>query len=277
LLPQLLWVVEPKARWAFFEQPVETEGFLAHGWERGAGEGEVAVLADKMEKGQASTVTVAFLVAVSIVGLALIIVLVLQPNLEHFQPSVRHGLVGSLYGVICLLGIAAVFYPAKCKDLFQKQSPLSQASESSGSVRISGHHPDCKNFSVNRIRINRREVCAACSGLLVGAMIALVGSALQFFIGLNIVSASVWLLVLGEICMFLGLAQIKFAGYAKVIVNVVFVAGSFVTLAGADVLGESLLIDIYVLGLIGFLLWLRILLSEQNNRQICQTCRLCFQ
>jgi hypothetical protein len=269
--------MEPKVRRAFFEQPVETEGFLAYGWKWGAREGEIAVLADKMEKGQASTVTVAFLIAASVVGFVLIIVLVLQPNLEHFQPSLRHSLVGSLYSVICLLGIAAVFYPAKCKGLFQKQSPLSQASESSGSVRISGHHPDCKNFSVNRIRINRREVCAACSGLLVGAMIALVGSALQFFIGLNIVSASVWLLVLGEICMFLGLAQIKFAGYAKVIVNVVFVVGSFVTLAGADVLGESLLIDIYVLGLIGFLLWLRILLSEQNNRQICQTCKLCFQ
>ena len=66
-------------------------------------------------------------------------------------------------------------------------------------------------------------------------------------------------------------------GYAKVILNVVFVVGSFVTLAGADVLGESLLIDVYVLGLIGFLLWLRILLSERNNRRICQACKLCFQ
>jgi uncharacterized membrane protein len=269
--------MEPTVRRAFFEQPLEAESFLAHGWSRRAGEGEVAVLADKKEKSQASTITVAFLVALSIVGLALVIVLVLQPNLEHFQPSVRHGLVGSLYSVICFLGIAAVFYPSKCKGLFQKQNPLSQASGTSDSVRISGHHPDCQNFSGNRIRINKREVCAACSGLLVGAIIALVGSVLQFFIGLNIVLASVWLLALGEICMVLGLAQIKFAGYAKVMVNVVFVVGSFVTLAGADVLGESLLVDIYVLGLIGFLLWLRILLSERHNRRICQTCRLCFQ
>jgi hypothetical protein len=220
---------------------------------------------------------VAFLVAVSIVGLALVNVLVLQPNLEHFHPSVRHGLVGSLFSVICLLGITSVLYPAKCKGLFQKQNPLSQASEPSGSVRISGHHPDCQNFSGNRIRINKRAVCAACSGLLVGATIALVGSALQFFIGLNIVSTSVWVLALGEICVVLGLAQTKFAGYAKVLVNMVFVVGSFVTLAGVDVLGENLLVDIYVLGLIGFLLWLRILLSERNNRRICQTCRLCFQ
>jgi hypothetical protein len=220
---------------------------------------------------------VAFLVAVSIVGLALVNVLVLQPSLELSSPSVRHGLVGSLYSVICVFGIAAVFYPAKCMGLFQKQSPLSQTGGASGSVRISGHHPDCQNFSGNRIRVNGREVCAACSGLLVGAIFALVGSALQFFIGLTIISTNVWLLALGEICMVLGLVQIKFAGYAKIVVNVVFVVGSFVTLAGADVLGKSLLVDIYVLGLIGFLLWLRILLSEWNNRRICQMCQACFQ
>jgi hypothetical protein len=218
----------------------------------------------------------AFLVAVSIVGFALVNVLVLQPNLEPSQPSFQHSLVGSLYSVICLLGIAAVFYPAKCKGLFQKQNPLSQTSAPSGSVRVSGHHPDCQNFSGNRIRINGRALCAACSGLLVGAIIALAASALQFFIGINVVSASVWLLALGEIGMVLGLFQIKFAGYAKVILNVVFVAGSFVALAGADVLAGSLLVDLYVLGLIGFLLWLRILLSEWNNRRICGSCQACF-
>jgi hypothetical protein len=269
--------MESKVRRAFFKQQVETEGFLAHGWEWRAGEGEVAVLADEMGKGWASSVAVEFLVAVAVVGLALATVLVLQPNLESFQPFVRQGLVGSLYSFICLLGVAAVFYPTKCKGLFQKQNPLSQTSEASGSVRISGHHPDCQNFSGNRIRVNGREACAACSGLLVGAIIALVGCGLQFFIGVNVVAASLWLLVLGEVFMVSGLAQIKFAGYAKVLLNVVFVVGSFVTLAGADVLGESLLVDIYVLGLIVFLLWLRILLSEWNNRRICQTCRSCFQ
>jgi hypothetical protein len=250
---------------------------LAHGGERRVGKGEVAVLTDKMERGRASTGKVAFLLVVSIVGLALVIVLVQQPYTEHFQSSIRRSLAGSLYSVICLLGITAVFYPAKCKGLFQKQNPLSQTNGLSGSVRISGHHPDCDNFAGNRIRINGREVCAACIGLLVGAIIALFGASSQFFIGLNIVSPSVWLLVLGEIGMLLGLAQIKFSGYAKVIGNGVFVVGSFVTLAGADALGGSLLVDIYVLGLIGFLLWLRILLSERNNRRKCQKCQSCLQ
>jgi hypothetical protein len=250
---------------------------LAYGWKRRAGEGEVAVLADKMKKGGTSTVPVKFLVAVAIVGLAIIFVLVLHPSLKDFQPSIRHSLVGISYCTICVLGIVAVFYPAKCTSIFQKQNPLLQTNGSPGSVHVSGHHPDCQNFSGNRIMIIGRELCAACSGLLVGAIVALVGSAIQFFIGLNIISANIWLLALGEICVVLGLVQFKFSGYAKVILNLFFVVGSFVTLAVADVLSESLLVDIYVIGLIGFLLWLRILLSEWNNRQICQTCRLCFQ
>jgi hypothetical protein len=221
---------------------------------------------------------VAFLVAASIAGLVLIDVLVLQSNSLLFQISVRQSLVGVLFSVICLLGVAAVFYPTKCRETFQRtQNPLSQVGKPSSPIRIRGHHPDCQNFAGNRIRLGQRELCAACSGLLLGAIIAWVSAVLQFFVGLSVVWASLWFLMLGEVGMVLGLAQIKFAGVAKVVVNVVFVVGSFVTLAEADVLGGSLLVDAYVLGLIVFLLWLRILLSERNNRRTCQTCQSCFQ
>ncbi len=219
----------------------------------------------------------AFLVVVSIVGLALVPVLVLQPNVGLFQVSVRYGLVGVLYIAICVLGISAVFYPAKCKSMFRKsQNPLPQANRSSILMQIRGHHPDCQNFSANRIEVGGRAVCAACSGLLIGAIIALLGAVSYFFVGLNVVWSSVWLLALGEIWMLFGLAQIKFAGYAKVIVNAVFVVGSFVTLVETDVLGQSLLVDFYALGIIAFMLWFRILLSEWNNRRICRTCHSCF-
>ena len=220
----------------------------------------------------------AFLVAASIAGLVLIDVLVLQSNSLLFQISVRHSLVGVLYSVIILLGVAAVFYPTKCRGIFQRtQNPLSQVGKPSNLIRIRGHHPDCQNFAGNRIKLGQRELCAACSGLLIGAIIAWISTVLQFFVGLSVVWASVWLLMLGEVGMVLGLTQIKFAGVAKVVVNVVFVVGSFVTLAEADVLGGSVLVDAYVLGLIVCLIWLRILVSERNNRRTCQTCQWCFQ
>ena len=231
-----------------------------------------------MKKAQVSPVSVAFLSAVSIIGLVLIPVLVFQPNSEHVQFFVRQSLVGTLYSAICLLGIAAAFYPTKCRGMFQKpQNPLPQTNKPSSLVQIKGHHPDCQNYLGNKIRVGGRVLCAACSGLLIGAIIALVGAGLYFFVGLNAAWSSIWLIALGEIGMLLGLVQIMFAGYLKTIANMVFVVGSFVTLVVADVLSKSVLVDLYVLGLIGFLLWFRILLSEWNNNRICQTCGSCFQ
>jgi hypothetical protein len=249
---------------------------LAYGQKRCTWEGEVAVLTEKMEKGWVSIASLTFLIVVSVVGLALIPVLVLAPNLIYVQVPIRRGLAGTLYIVTCILGISAVFYSTKCKSLFMKsQSPLSQASKSS--AQIKGHHPDCQNYSANRIKVGGRVICAACSGLLVGAVTVFIGAVLHFFVGLDIVWSSVWLLALGEIWMLLGLAQIRFAGYVKVLVNVIFVVGSFVTLVETDLLGGNILVDLYVLALIVFMLWSRILLSEWNNRRICQKCQLCFQ
>jgi hypothetical protein len=162
--------------------------------------------------------------------------------------------------------------------MFQKtQNPLSQADRPSSPVQAKGHHPYCQSYSGNRITVGGRVFCAACSGLLVGAIIALIGAVVYFFVGLNAVLGSAWLVAFGEIWMLLGLAQIKFAGYVKAILNVVFVVGSFVTLVEVDALAKNVLVDLYLLGLIGFLLWLRILLSEWNNGRTCQMCQSCFQ
>ncbi len=213
----------------------------------------------------------------TVVGLALIPLLALQENLGLFQISARLGLVGILYITICTLGILAVFYPTRCKNMFRKsQNPLPKTNKRLNTIGTKGHHPACESFSANRVIFNGRTVCAACGGLLIGAITAAVGATLYFFAGLNFLSSSVWLLMSGEICILVGLTQIKFAGYVKVAANFFFVIGSFVTLVEADLLGKSLLVDLYVLALIAFVLWLRISLSEWNNRRVCRTCQLCF-
>jgi hypothetical protein len=75
--------------------------------------------------------------------------------------------------------------------------------------------------------------------------------------------------------MLVGLAQIKLGGYVKMAVNAMFVVGSFICLVAADLAAQSLLVDAYVLGLIVFTLWLRILLSEWNNKKMCAECGCC--
>jgi uncharacterized membrane protein len=247
---------------------------LAHGSKRRNGEGEVTVL-EKTKRNWASFAPLGFLIIASTAGLALVPALVQQHNLPQFESLMRYSLVGTLYLVICVLGLLAVFYPAKCTGMFQKtQNPLPQKNKRS--VHIKGHHPDCQNYSANRIQIGGRAVCASCSGLLVGAVAVLIGDVWYFFVGFDVAWSSVWLLVLGEVLMLMGLAQIRFTGYAKLMVNLFFVVGSFVALVETDLLGTSLLVDFYALGLIVFMLWLRILLSDWNNRRICQMCQSCF-
>lgn len=225
-----------------------------------------------------NSVSLALLLAVSVVGIVMIPVLVLQPNLQHSELSIRLNLIGALYSIVCLLGVATIFYPSKCRDIFQNtQNPIVKANNSHSPVQIKGHHPNCQKYSDNRIRVANKVFCAACSGLLIGSIIVLIGSIFYFFIGLNIAGGSIWLVVLGEIWMLLGLAQIRFAGFVKMTVNTLFVVGSLVTLVEIDLLGRSIFVDGYVLGLILLLLSLRIWLSEWNNSRICQACQLCFQ
>ena len=250
---------------------------MAYGTKRGARKGEVTILERKSEKSQLSTASIAFLMVMSCIGLALVPALVMETSWSYSPSAFGHVLTGALYAAVCFLGILAVFFPAQCRGTFQRtQNPHFQANVGSGAIGIKGHHPDCQSFSGNRMKIGSWVFCSACSGLLVGAVIALAGSGLYFFGGLSEGLGSVWLLALGEICMLAGLFQIKLVGYVKVIVNAVFVVGSAIALVETDMLSGSILLDLYVLGLIVFLLWLRILLSEWNNRRVCQTCGSCF-
>ena len=217
-----------------------------------------------------------FLIAVAVFGFGLVTFLVLQPNLPVDSPILRRPLVGSLYIVICVLGIVAVFYPNKCRLVFKKPSQSPYAAKVSAlPVQLVGHHPNCEKFSANRIILHARVFCAACSGLLIGAIVAIVGIVLFSFDLFDMSGEILWILMVGEVLMFAGLAQIRLGGYVKMTVNVLFVIGSCVSLIAVDILGQNLLIDAYMLGLIVYMLWVRILLSEWNNKIICMNCGHC--
>jgi hypothetical protein len=143
-------------------------------------------------------------------------------------------------------------------------------------VKIVGHHPECEKYNPNRIQFAGRSVCAACSGLLVGAVVALGAAGDYFFVGTRVGVGSVLLLLLCEAVMLLGVAQIFFKSYIKAIVNLLFVIGSAIALIEVDLLTHNLLLDLYMLGLIAFMLYLRIALSEWHNRRTCQNCHRCF-
>ena len=230
-----------------------------------------------MPQSETSKFFLPFLVAVSIFGLALVPLLLLQPSLQVYLSPLRRPLVGAIYSMVCIAGVVAVFYPGKCRMMFQKPnvSPGSVKAATSA-IQLKGHHPDCEKFSANRIIIGGSVFCAACSGLLIGAIVAIVVVVL-FSLGFFVLgTGSLWVLAAGEVMMLVGLAQIKMRGYIKMAVNTLFVVGSCISLVMADLAGQSLLVDAYVLGLIVFMLWFRILLSEWNNKRICVACGRCI-
>ncbi len=229
-----------------------------------------------MPKPESSKFFILFLVVAAVFGLALIPLLLLSPNLQADQTSLRRPLVSAVYSVVCIMGVVAVFYPGKCRMMFKKPNISPDSSKpSSSTMQFKGHHPDCEYFLANRITIRGSVFCAACSGLLMGAIVAMVG-VLLFSLGFfSLGIGNYGVLAAGEVLMLVGLAQVKMEGYIKMAMNALFVVGSFITLVAADLAGQSLLVDVYVLGLIVFMLWFRILLSEWNNKRTCLACGRC--
>jgi len=170
----------------------------------------------------------------------------------------------------------AVFYPGKCRMMFRKPNVSQEEGITpASSVQLKGHHPDCEEFSANRLIIRGSVFCAACSGLLVGAIVSMAWVVLFSLGFLNLGTGSFWVLLAGEVLMVVGLAQTKMKGYAKTAMNALFVVGTCISLIEVDLAGQSLLVDAYILGLIVFVLWFRILLSEWNNKRICVACGRC--
>ncbi len=199
----------------------------------------------------------------------------------NYQSNVvfTHTLIGSLYAAICILGISAVFYPKKCQGAFNFQKSIKSSRTRPANPKMlefEGHHPSCSKFSPNRIKIRKTILCAACGGLLVGALGALIGAILYFFVGYSFLGPDPWVLVAGYTGMFLGLFQYKFAGYVKLAVNAFFVLSSSAILITVDKVGKSLIIDLYAFGLIVLILSTRIALSERNNKRTCNQCKQCF-
>lgn len=151
-----------------------------------------------------------FLVAVSVFGLTIAPLLLLQPNLQADQSPMRRPLIGAIYCIVCIVGVVAVFYPGKCRMMFKKPNDSTDNKNPSASaVPFKGHHPDCEEFSANRITIRGSVFCAACSGLLVGAIVSILVAVLFSLGFLGFGTVSLWVLAAGEVLMLVGLVQIK--------------------------------------------------------------------
>jgi hypothetical protein len=191
----------------------------------------------------------------------------------------RKPLVGLIFTSICTSGIIAVLIPKKCSgtpDLPKTEKTIHEDKDpryDKVTVTFKGHHPDCGRYSAHVIQINTNTLCAACTGLLLGALIALAGTALYFFVGWSLGQAEFPALLLGQAGVVLGFLQFKFRGYTRSTVNVFFVIATFLTLIGIDNIVKNTIIDLYSIALIVFWLWTRILISQWDHWRICHNCQ----
>jgi protein-S-isoprenylcysteine O-methyltransferase Ste14 len=190
--------------------------------------------------------------------------------------------ISAAFGAICALGIIAGISPSRCNQLFMhlQADALTRLEERSASqdkreISYRGHHPTCGSFSSHVIQIGSRTYCAGCGGLVVGAVIGLVGSAFYVFLqdlSAQLVAVSFWA---GLIGVTLGLLQYElFVNKASLhfILNIIFVVGALLLLIGVNEINGSLFLSIYFLLVILFLINVRSTLSRLEHEKKCTIC-----
>jgi hypothetical protein len=217
-----------------------------------------------------------FFITVSVFGLSTTLVLALRSPtvLEGF--ALRRYIVGSLFALTCVSGMAAAIMPRRCSTSLhfegKTKTPAIQSENGQKQTETKGHHPDCEAFAAHVTGLNTHVLCAACSGLFLGAVLALFGTVLYFFAGLGTGLAGFYLVLIGATSLVLGFFELKFKGVARLFLNTLFVLGAFSILAGIDHLA-SFSIDLFVLMLILFWLLTRVQLSQWDHSRICHECR----
>jgi hypothetical protein len=215
----------------------------------------------------------------SFLGLFLVVLLTVFPPAATGDVPWRKPVIGSLFSVICVLGVLAVFSPNKCLKIFNiRKKNRNDGADSAKltshgtSNALAGHHSNCGKYDAHVFRIKGRTVCAACTGLLFGGILAFTGAAAYFFGDWNVANYSFWMVLLGVAGESFGLFQFKFRGLVRSSVNTLFVIGALLILIGIDELVQSLVFDVFVVCLIVFWLLTRISLSHWDHEMICSGC-----
>ncbi len=216
-------------------------------------------------------------ILVSLIGLLLLFMLTVFPPTITGDFPWRKTVIGSIFSIFCVLGILAVFSPNQCgKILNLKKKTVDSDSAKlvshGASTVLQGHHHTCGMFAAHVFRIKDKIVCAACIGLLLGGFLALAGASVYFFGGWHVAEYSSLMILLGTVGVSFGLFQFKFKNLIRLFMNAIFVLGTLFILIGVDELIRSLVFDLFVVSLIVFWLFTRILLSQWDHEVICSGC-----
>jgi hypothetical protein len=220
----------------------------------------------------------AFLVCVSLLGLILSFVFATTFAEAQDNFALRKPLVGSTFGVLCILGMSAALYPDSCSSIFvfEKKQKHETSFRNSQRTILRGHHPACGRFSAHVLDVGSTRLCATCSGFFVGACIALVGIVVFFFGHFSMGEKPFVPMLIGAAGVSLGLLHSILpgfrTGFTRFMASALFAMGSFLVLASVENATRSVSIDFFVITL--SVLWLvtDTSLSRWDHQRICSKC-----
>lgn len=227
-----------------------------------------------MRKDTRPSLTLKFFVAVSLLGSFIALFIIVYSSAMEEDFLWRKPLVGSIFTLICTGGSIVALSPRKCSEALNTHPESVRAShdKSEFALNSKGHHPDCGRFSRHTIQFGGVFYCSACTGLLAGAAIALAVSLPFFFFGLGISPIGLPIVLVAQLGLVLGFVQFRFKGWVRLAANAFFVVGGSLMLIGIDQYLASLLVDLYLIGLITFWILTRIMISQWDHFRICATC-----
>jgi hypothetical protein len=231
-----------------------------------------------------------FLLFVSFSTLCLLVVLTITTPRVVDDFAWRRPLTGSIFSLLCVLGMVAVFFPQHCARRPQKEAlysedsyltlqkePYLQKSSFVGGLTLTyGHHPSCDRYRQHEFVLGKKTLCSACLGLFCGALISLTGAWYVFLLHGPYGLPDGIAFALGIVAITVGLAAYVIADplgpVRRFCFNALMIIGMFLALVGIDGRVQSIALNALLIGFFIFVLFTRIFLSQDKHERICAAC-----
>lgn len=243
-----------------------------------------------------------FLIFCSFSGFFFLLAIYLWSPPSPTYYDVQEPIILLAFVVICIMGMIAATNPRICQNLMQFQhkqnkkinkpslnGPINSFNRPISShnrfksisnipninIRFEGHHPDCDQFEKHIIHFNGKKYCPGCTGLFFGALIAVMGCLIYYYVGLPLIYAQTFFWI-GAGLVFVSLFSIIFINLEnklKFISNLALVVGSFFIMVGILKTKNNLFMELYFIILIIIWIITRIEVSLYYHESVCINCQ----
>lgn len=225
------------------------------------------------------------LLSLSYISLSLVNLFILAVSTFTFKTTtlnfnLQKQLTGSIFAIICILGIIVGVYPTRCSRIphFRKKFDRKELTDQeTTTIRFVGHHPKCGNFSTHILLLRGKTYCAGCTGLVLGAIIALLAILSYSLLDFHVGEYGVFVFWVGFIAVVCGLLQYRIRdgnkGQIHFFLNLTFVLGAFLLLVGIHEITRNFILEVYLLAMIVYWIITRVMISQLEHRKICAACQ----